>query len=162
MNLYLHLSIHLFLSLLAGFVAWRMWKCPAVSFLSGITGGFLIDLDHFIDYFLAFGTHFRFDYFIVGYQFLKSDKLYIFFHAWEYGILLVGLVFVVKNRILKSIFLGVALGLFFHLATDVVVDEVPPATYSITQRIQNDFDIEKLVPDHWEEHKQMKKEVNFE
>jgi len=37
------------------FIVWRIWKKPAPAFLAAITAGFLIDVDHWLDYFLAFG-----------------------------------------------------------------------------------------------------------
>jgi len=127
-----------------------MWKNFWASFLSAIIGGVLIDLDHFIDYFLVFGKNFRLDYFNNGYQFLKSGNLYIFFHAWEYAIILMLLVFTIKSKALKSVFLGLALGLLLHIGTDVVVDRIPPKTYLIINRIDKNFKLKELIsPEHY-------------
>ncbi len=153
MNLFSHLSIHLFFAFLAGLIAWRIYKKSFTSFFGGFFGGFLIDFDHCIDYFLAFGPSFKLEYFIQGYQFLKSDKIYVLFHAWEYGILLMLASFLFKNKILRSAFLGLALGLFFHLITDVFIDKMPPASYLIIKRIESNFETRKLVyPENWEQH----------
>lgn len=156
-GLSLHLFIHIFFSLLAGGVVFWFWKKPIASFAAAIAGGVLVDFDHFIDYFLAFGWHFRLDYFKQGYQFLKSDKIYIFFHSWEYVIILLIIVLIAKNKTARSIILGLAVGLFFHLCADVVIDVVPIKFYSIIYRAKNNFEIQKLAyPEHWEKHLQEK------
>lgn len=163
MPLSLHLSIHVFLALLAGFIVWRIWKKPLISFFFALVSGVAVDFDHFIDYFLAFGWNFRLDYFKEGYQFLKSDKLYIFAHGWEYAIILVILVFLTRNYAWKSLCLGLALGLFFHLSADVLIDQMPIISYSILYRAKNNFALEKLVyPEHWAHHQALKRNVNFD
>ena len=163
MSLTFHLAIHLFFSLLAGFLAWRIWKKPIVSFLGGVAGGFFVDLDHLIDYFLAFGTNFKLDYFLSGYQFLKSDKIYVLFHGWEYVIILLLLVWGLKSRILRSVFLSIALGLFFHLSTDIIIDGLPAKSYSLAYRASRGFDLKELVyPDHWQKHKSEKLNMPIE
>jgi len=163
LSLPLHLSIHLSFSLLAGFIAWRIWKKPRPAFLAGIFGGFLIDFDHFIDYFIAFGWNWNWQYFKDGYEFLKNGKTYVFFHGWEYAIILMLLVFLFKNKFAKTILLGLALGIFFHLATDVVVDDMPIKSYSLNYRISNNFEIGKIVkPDNYEKHLKRRMKLKFE
>ena len=163
MNLFLHLLIHFFFSLLAGFLVFRIWKKPLASFASAIFGGVLVDSDHLIDYLLAFGYHFRLDYFTQGYQFLKSDKIYILFHAWEYVAVLLLIALLVKNKTARSIALGLGIGLFFHLSTDVVIDAVPIRTYSIIYRAENNFEIQKMAyPEHWERHLRKKAATTLE
>jgi len=161
--LYIHLSIHLLLSLLAGAIAWRIWKKPLLSLSGAILGGFLIDLDHFIDYFLAFGWNFNYFYFIKGYEFLKTDKMYIFFHGWEYVFVLLMLLLILKNKNAKSLCLALALALFFHLVSDVFMDKVSPKSYFVILRAEKNFDLKKIVtPEHWEKHLKYKKKINFE
>lgn len=153
MNIFIHISIHFFVSLLAGTVVFFIWKKAFFSFLAAIVGGFLIDVDHLVDYYIAFGFYFRLDYFLKGYQFLESDKLYIFLHGWEYGIILLVVAFIVREKITRSVFLALALGLFFHLTTDVFLNSMPAKSYSLVYRIKNEFSIEKLVyEDHYKNH----------
>lgn len=123
-------------------------------------GGVLIDLDHFIDYFLAFGFTFNLNYFIHGYQFLKSDKIYILFHGWEYVILLLTVSWLIKSNIkIKAAVLALALGMFFHLGIDAVTNEGAQfRTYSIIYRAKNNFDLQPLVtPEHYQDHQIRKK-----
>lgn len=158
----IHLSIHVILSLLVGLLVWIIWKKPALSFLGAILGGVLVDLDHFIDYFLAFGIHWNLEYFNNGYQFLKTDKIYIFFHGWEYVIILLLATILAKNKCFKTIFFSVALGLFFHLCADVLIDRMPPSSYSIVYRAENHFDAQKLVyPENWQEHLKQKETIKL-
>lgn len=163
MNLYLHLSIHIFLALLAGFIVWRMYYVSSWPLITSLVSGVAVDLDHLIDYYLAFGWSFNFYYFQGGLEFLKSNKMYTFFHGWEYVILFVALWLIFKNITAKTVFLSLALGLFFHLAADVAIDKVPVKSYSIIYKAKNNFDIEKLViPEHWEKHKKIRKDLKFE
>jgi len=170
MNFYLHISIHLFFAFLAGLIIWRIFKPknPFWAFLGGFLGGFCIDFDHFIDYFLAFGFNFKLDYFIHGYSFLKTDKIHILFHGWEYVILLVMLGFILAKTNTRPVALrrnatgvkiqllifAIALGAFFHLGTDVVLNEgLTAKSYSLILRAKNGFQMEKTVtPEHWQNH----------
>ncbi len=163
LSLPVHLSIHIAFSLLAGLIVWLIWKKPFWAFSFALAGGFLVDFDHFIDYYLAFGFAWNLDYFRNGYPFLKSGRILVLFHAWEYVVILVFLVFLFKSKIAKTIFLSLALGLFFHLATDVVVDEVPAKSYSIVYRINRHFDIKYLnSPANYEKYLNRKARVRFE
>ncbi len=158
----MHLLIHLFFAMLAGFIAWRLWRKPIVSFVGGIIGGLLIDLDHVLDYFFAFGLSFKLDYFVNGYQFLKSDKIYVLFHGWEYVIILVVIAYVAKNLKVKSFIFALALGAFFHLSADVFLNDMSVKFYSIIFRAKNGFEIEKIVTrEHWQRHLMEKSLVNF-
>ena len=163
MNFYLHISIHIFLSFLAGLIVWRIYKKPIISICGGLLGGFLVDLDHFIDYFMVFGWNFKYQYFIHGYEFLKSGKIHILFHSWEYVIILLLIALFLKQNIkIKSFILAVSIGLFVHLVTDVVINEgMTWRTYFIIDRAKNSFDIEKVVtPEHYQKYLREKEDVN--
>jgi hypothetical protein len=165
-----HLSIHLTLSLFASFLVWLFFEKHLSGIILGaLLGGFLIDFDHFIDYFLAFGLNFKLSYFTRGYEFLKSDKIYILFHGWEYVILLVALALVLKNKTIRTIgatgafIFAIALGAFFHLGADIVLNEgMTVKSYSIIFRAKNNFQMEKIVtPEHWQNHIKKKTRVDF-
>lgn len=159
----IHILIHVAASLLAGIIVWRIWKNPAAAFLSALISGVAVDFDHFIDYFLAFGWSFNFYYFTKGYEFLKSNKMYTLFHGWEYAVILLLAVFLLKNKTAKTICLALSLGLFFHLGTDVVIDKIPIKSYSIINKIRNNFEMQKLVtPEHWQKHEKKRERLKFE
>jgi hypothetical protein len=162
MNLLYHEIIHFLSALLAGFLVWKIYQRPIGAFLSGIFAGFLVDLDHFFDYFLAFGFNFRLDYFEKGYQFLKDDKLYIIFHGWEYALIFIILFIFARSASFKTIFLSLALGLLIHLSLDVIIDRVPITCYSIIYRASHNFEIKDLVgAENYQNHLKLKRIINF-
>lgn len=152
MPLYLHLLIHLFFALLAGFFVWEKWRKPAISFLAAFAGGFLVDLDHLIDYFLHFGFDFRLDYFFGNRHFIESGKNYIFFHGWEYAVILLIFALILKSKTIKSLLLALALGMFFHLSADVYLNRMPFLSYSIIYRATNNFTADWVIhPERYRE-----------
>jgi hypothetical protein len=154
MNLVLHLSFHATLGIVAGIIAWLITKRFWASIIPGILAGTLIDLDHVIDYLFTFGWNFNFGHFIQGFQYLESAKMRVMFHGWEYVIILLVAYWLVKARTIRIIFLAVALGLFFHLGEDVLINKIPVKSYSIIYRALNGFEMEKMVnAEHWEEFK---------
>lgn len=162
MSLIAHLAVHFVSGLIVGFIVWRIWKKPVLSYLFAILGSVLVDLDHLIDYAIAFGLNFKLEYFLKGYQFLENGKIYVLFHGWEYVIILVVLAVILKSKIVKSAILALALGLFFHISVDVFINVIPIRSYSIIYRVKNNFKIQKLVSsDHYEKYLVRKSNTNF-
>lgn len=164
MGLFLHLLAHIGLSVLAGLLVWKFFGHAIIAFPAAFVGGVLIDLDHLIDYFLAFGAKFRLEYFLKGYQFLESDKIYIFFHGWEYIILLAVAGWLAKSNVkIKATVFVLALGIFFHLSIDAFTNEgAQIKTYSISYRAKNNFDLKAMVTsEHYQDHQIRKKLINF-
>ena len=157
----LHLSIHFVLAVLAGYLVGRHFKKIWLGIIGGVIGGFFIDLDHVLEYFLVFGPHFNFIYFAAGRQFLVSNKIHLWFHAWEYVpiVLAAAWLFWRQRKIAVATFLcALALGGFVHLVTDCVVNEFPPQNYSLIYRWSKDFSAPRLLsPEQYQrnlEHKQ--------
>lgn len=164
MSLSLHLSIHLVLALAAGLIAWKITKGNIYQCLfTAVLAGVLVDLDHLIDYFLVFGLSLNFDYFARGYQFLKSDKMYILFHGWEYvAILSATAISIRRSNIYKAVALSAALALFIHLSTDVILNDIPTRSYSLVYRISQGFNIAGLVSsEHYNNHQMEKFDVGL-
>jgi len=73
-KLFIHEIIHILLSVLAAGFTWRLLpkkrkyfrKRTILVILGAFLGEFLLDTDHLFDYMLAYGLHFRFDYFLKG------------------------------------------------------------------------------------------------
>jgi hypothetical protein len=145
MNIYLHLAIHFILSLIPGYIAWKIWHKPIPAIIAGVMGGFFIDLDHVIEYFIVFGLHFNYNYFIKGYQFVKSENAYLIFHAWEYVPLLLLLAIFFKNKVFKTILFALAVGIFIHLCSDVILNKLPISFYSLNYRYIAGFHAEKIL-----------------
>ncbi len=162
LSLPIHLSIHILFSFCAGLIIWKIWKKPMLAFVFALLGGFFVDIDHFIDYCLAFGFKWNWFYFKNDFQVLKSGKIYFLFHAWEFVLILTLLAFLFKNKCVKTIFFSLALGLFFHLWTDVVIDQVSPKAYFLTYRIVNNFDNKAISsPKNYEKYLYYRAQAGF-
>jgi len=162
MGLFFHLLTHVVLALLAGLLVWMTSGNMGIPFVAAFVGGVFIDLDHLIDYFFAFRTKFRMSYFLKGYQFLKSDKIYVLFHGWEYVIILLFFYVLLDNMVIQSSLLALALGMFFHLWTDVLINKIPARSYSLLYRMKNNFDMENLVTkEHRQKHLMLKQDMKI-
>lgn len=166
MSLYLHEFTHITLSLFVGFIIWKKLNKPISIFAATLLGGVFIDLDHLIDYFLAFGTKFNLFYFLKGYQFLKTEKIYIPLHSWELVIIffLIILFFMNFKRFitLRTLLLAFSISLFLHLSIDVFTNNMLPQSYFLTYRMQNNFNLKNLVtPSHYQKHLQQKNNCFF-
>lgn len=147
MGLTLHLSVHVLTAFVAGYMVWRIWRKPLVSFGAAFFGAVLIDLDHLVDYFFAFGLHFDLASFLQGAQFDKNEKIYVLLHGWEYVILLLILAWLIRKNIqLKVGILAFALGAFFHLVLDTNINQgMSVKGYSILYRSVQGFEMEQVV-----------------
>jgi hypothetical protein len=146
MPLALHLFIHFSLAALIGYYfGWR-FKRPVLGIVFGILGGFLIDLDHVLEYFLFYGLHFNFTYFVESRQYLLTDKVKIFFHAWEYFPLLLLIAWLFRRKkVLKMIFLTLAFAGLVHLIGDVLINGYSLKYYSIAYRALHHFSAPELL-----------------
>jgi hypothetical protein len=161
----LHLLLHFSLAVLVGFYVGRHFKKIWLGIVAGILGGFLIDLDHVLEYFLVFGLRFNFNYFITGREFLISDKMHVWFHAWEYVplLLLAAWLFWRKKKIAVATFLcALALGGLVHLTTDCLINRFPPQNYSLIYRWQHNFSAEILLsPEQYQKNLDEKVEMGL-
>ncbi len=147
LDTFFDLIFHVVFTYIAGYIVFKKWMQRDISFWGAFIGGILIDLDHFIDYFLFYGFHFDLTEFFQGVQFLNSGKVYVFFHAWEYLLaLLIILYFINRKRIaLRSFIAALALSIFFHLLIDIVITGGHVEVYSIIYRFTVNFDLFKLT-----------------
>ncbi len=163
MTLVFNEIIHLVLSLLIGLTVWKVWK---KKYLFGVAliGGFFVDVDHLIDYFLAFGFKFNLTSFFRGDQFLVSDKLYLLFHGWEYLIVIVILILIIKNKIFQIVILTFGISLGLHLTWDVNTnDGMTIKSYSLIYRATNNFEMKRIVTSkHFQKHQKLKERLNYE
>lgn len=159
----LHLSIHFLLAVVSSLLAGYYFKEKIVSFLAGIVAGFFIDLDHALEYLLVFKGHFNFQYFFEGRQFLTSEQLHLWFHAWE----LVPVLFIIawlfrRQRVVKIIAITMAFAGAVHLATDVVINQVSPKFYLLGYRASRDFQMKNLMtPGVYQENLELKAELGI-
>ena len=93
--------------------------------------GVLMDLDHLYDYYQRYGKG-------------KNDRIYVFFHAWEYPLAmsLISLVFY------RPLLLAATRGHLAHVTTDHVWNRLSPFAYWITFRVIKGFDSRQIAPHH--------------
>lgn len=159
----IHLLIHFSLAILSGYLTGKYFKNIKLGILIGFIGGFLIDMDHVLEYFLVYGPHFNFLYFIQGRQFLASNQLHLWFHGWEYVpvMLVLGVLFR-KNKIVKTIFLTLAFAVSVHLATDMIINRCSFSFYTLTYRAERNFATQKLMsPESYQENQELKMELGM-
>ncbi|QQG52546.1 MAG: hypothetical protein HY931_04495 [Candidatus Falkowbacteria bacterium] len=163
MPLTLHLFIHFALAALIGYYFGRRFNHIWLGLILGIIGGFLIDLDHVLEYFLFYGLHFNFTYFIESRQFLLTDKIRLFFHAWEYFPVLLLIAWLGRRQqILKMVFLTLAFAGLIHLITDVVINGYSLPYYSIAYRAQHHFSAPELLsPADYQQNLDYKQELGI-
>ncbi|MFA5130893.1 MAG: hypothetical protein WC467_00540 [Patescibacteria group bacterium] len=159
----LHLTIHLTLAIIVGFLVGRYYKKPGLGIILGIIGGFLIDLDHVLEYFLVYGLHFNLLYFSQGREFLLSDKVHLWFHAWEYfPILLICAWIFRKKKTIQMVLVTLAFAGLIHLATDCLINHYPPKFYSLIYRAKADFSAQTLVsPADYQKNMELKAELGL-
>src|SRR3989338_7273878 len=97
-----------------------------------------IDVDHLIDYciYLKHSKRaFSFSYFLAGKYFHAQNRIYVFFHAWEYVLIL--LTFSLAGW--GSLYGAIAAGLSIHYIVDTLTNNVTVDTYLLSVRIMQKF-----------------------
>ena len=158
-----HLFIHFILAISVGYFCGRHFKQIKLGVIIGFIGGFLIDLDHVLEYLLFFNWHFDLFEFISGRQFLLSDQIHLWFHAWEYIIiLLLGTWIFKKSKTAQLILFTLALAMSVHILSDSVINNFPLKYYSLSYRAEMNFAAEKLLsPQEYLENLELKRELGY-
>ena len=149
LELSMHEITHLFLTFLAAGSTWFFcsrtqalkYKKILLTFLGAFLGEFFLDTDHLFDYVLAYGTHFRLDYFLQGRMFDKLHKTYVPLHGWEWIIILGIVICFVKNISLRIFLTALTLGVLFHMIYDMFYNHYSFLGYSLIYRIIHNFDV---------------------
>jgi hypothetical protein len=158
MPLSIHLFIHFALAILVGYLIGRHFKKIALGVVCGFLGGFLIDLDHVLEYFLVYGFNFNLIYFLQGREFLLSDKIHLWFHAWEYVIILVILTRLFKKyKTIQVVVVTLACAISVHLLTDSIINKYPHQFYSLSHRWELNFSAQALLsPSEYQKNQESK------
>ncbi len=105
-----------------------------------VLGGILIDVDHFIDYFLCYGPRFKIRNFIYG-GYLITGKFYVLFHSWE----LLFILWVVS--VWHHLMVPLAASMTGHLLIDqFLVIRKKPLSYSLIYRYLHGFNVQRTFP----------------
>ena len=137
---------HFFLTLLITlFLFWRFrdWRLLPTAFFFG----FLIDIDHFFDYFAYYGCRFSLTEFLdVGGYMLPAGKIYVPLHGWEYLLVFVLLGrWVEKRWRVPGLVWAIVLPYFGHLLIDHFSFSHHPLMYSLVFRLLNGFSLKSFV-----------------
>ncbi len=135
---------HFSASIILGLIIWLITKSWGLALLSFLIG-FLIDLDHLIDYWaLKPEKPFSPKDFLDSEKYDEQQKyLFIFAHAWEWVIILLIISWLTGWNIWVAI---IALSIAFHLILDIfniIEHRIHPLGYFITYRIIKKFRKEK-------------------
>ncbi|MBU1998554.1 MAG: hypothetical protein KKE64_03560, partial [Candidatus Omnitrophica bacterium] len=75
------IALHFIITMVVVYYVYSMSRNIAYA-IAIFCGGILLDLDHFIDYYIYFRNKFRIGDFL-GASYLKSRKVYLLMHSWE-------------------------------------------------------------------------------
>jgi len=142
----LHIFIHFIFAVLIGYLVGSHYQRLRLGIVAGIIGGFLIDLDHVLEYFLVYGPHFNIVYLFEGRQFLSSNQIHLWFHGWEYIPVILMAAWLLRRKKAVSIFLSaMILGASLHLITDCLINQYPLRNYSLSYRYSQNFSASKIL-----------------
>mgnify|MGYP001570131313 FL=1 len=122
------------------YLASKSKSCLIISFI----GGFLIDLDHVLDYYLHEGFNLKVRRFYEFCVKCKFTHLTLIFHSLECLILFWSAIYWFK---LGNFWLALALGITQHMLFDLVVNRdifKTPYFYFLTLRILNGFRVKEF------------------
>jgi hypothetical protein len=120
------------------YAATRSMPVTVVSFFSG----FLLDIDHFIDYIREYGLRVsRKEFFRVYYE-TRFEKLLLLFHAWE---LVPGLLLLAWLSGWNEVMLGLLAGIFHHMVLDQVGNGFTARGYFFIYRAAKRFSMKAIV-----------------
>ena len=131
MRLKQHITISLFFSASLYTIS-NSW----IIFSSSLISGVLIDIDHILDYFMAYGINIRIKQFFEVCHNLKIPRMRLIFHSWELLILLSICVFLVGWN---PWIVGTIVGFTQHIVLDQVFNKPNKWTYFFFWRLKKGF-----------------------
>jgi len=126
-----HITISLFFSASLYTIS-NSWIIFSTSLISGV----LIDIDHILDYFMAYGINIRIKQFFEVCHNLKIPRMRLIFHSWELLFLLSICVFLVGWN---PWIVGTIVGFTQHIVLDQVFNKPNKWTYFFFWRLKKGF-----------------------
>lgn len=108
-NIGLDLIFHAIISLEVGLLAWLKFQ-NWVYVIPAVLAGLLIDIDHLIDCFIHFGKISFKE--LTAFPYQRAKKIYLFFHAWEFVIIVAIIAFFFQFSFWQVFVISWALHLF--------------------------------------------------
>ncbi|MEA1926868.1 MAG: hypothetical protein U9N73_01575 [Candidatus Auribacterota bacterium] len=139
MKLHHHTALSLFSSIILYFFT-RSFSAAAACFLSGI----FIDLDHFFEYFYAFGFRdISLRKFFQAADDHAYQKFFLFLHSYE----LVAISWLLTFTLIPYPWmLGLSIGITLHIIADQIYNPCDYRTYFLSFRILHRFEGDRLFP----------------
>mgnify|MGYP005629655007 FL=1 len=135
MKLKQHITISLFFSAFLYTIS-KSW----IIFSSSLISGVLIDIDHILDYFMAYGINIRIKQFFEVCHNLKIPRVRLIFHSWELLFLLSICAFVMRCN---PWIIGTIVGFTQHIVLDQVFNKPHKLTYFFFWRLKKDFSLQR-------------------
>lgn len=133
-----HMMGHLAVALAVSSFAYSKTKNKGI-FLAGLLFSFVIDADHLVDYFAAWGFRFNLMRFLEAEYFKLNTGTYVPLHAWELGIAAFSLSFLPIFRKAGWYLRVAGLAWFGHLLWDVFSYRIALLDYFLIWRAAHDF-----------------------
>lgn len=140
----LDLAAHTLSSLIIGLLFWKVFGqkstrsllfCLFFAFLTGL----FIDVDHLFDYFHAYGFVLDIHLFFAAKYFAQTGYNFVFFHGFEYVIILGVSACCTKRKETKLYLSILAVSLFIHLLIDMYLAGISFQEYFILYRLLHGF-----------------------
>ena len=135
MKLKQHITISLFFSAFLYAIS-KSW----IIFGSSLISGVLIDIDHILDYFMAYGINIRVKQFFEVCHNLKISRVRLIFHSWELLFLLSICAFVMRWN---PWIVGTLVGFTQHIVLDQVFNKPNKWTYFFFWRLKKGFSFKR-------------------
>lgn len=133
---------HIITSAGVGLATYHRYKHPGAA-IASFLAGWLIDLDHVVDYVKAHGWKLNWERFSEAKHEHYSGKLYLLLHSYE----LIALFFLLFRKPEKHPYrVGITVSLLTHLLLDQKCNPCRKAgTYFLAHRIRKRFDVQHLL-----------------
>lgn len=138
MKLKQHITISLFFSAFL-FAVSKSWIISTSSFISG----FLIDIDHVLDYFWGFRKQFSVKEFFEDHYNGKILFIMVIFHSWELLALLNIYAFTMSWN---PWIIGITIGFTQHVVLDQIFNNPNTWWFFFFWRLNNGFDVKRMSP----------------
>jgi hypothetical protein len=136
MKLHHHTAVSVIISGLL-YLSFKSWGLAIASLIAGI----FIDLDHIIDYLREHGWPLRIRNFFHVCDHAQFDRLYIFFHGWEWLVLWSVAAWLSEwNPWITGAFIG----LCHHMILDTIYSAPHLYSYSLIWRWKNNFNFDTV------------------
>lgn len=131
----MRISYHIVISLVVSVLIYGLLRSIAGALVCFVTGVF-IDLDHFVDYLLNYGPHFRLRHFFRAFRYEVLENIFIFLHAWEWTLVMLVILWLVDW---KPVAVGLFSGACIHLLLDDLFNTHSPLAYFLLYRLAHRF-----------------------